>query len=199
MLSRGFTLLEVLVTLVILMFGLLGLAGLMAKGQRASHEAYQRQQALSLASDIGERVRTNSASALLYAAAAPLLTPLGAGARYALIGTTVTNCAAPAANCTAAQLVDYDTALWDGALSGASEVDVATATSIGGIQGARGCIVDTGQAVGTTMTARVLRISIAWQGRDATVANPVSTCGNGQFGNENLRRVVTLDVLMLNP
>ena len=44
MLKRGFTLIEVLVTLVILMFGLLGIAGLMAKGQRASFEAFQRQQ-----------------------------------------------------------------------------------------------------------------------------------------------------------
>ena len=37
-LKRGFTLIEVLVTLVILMFGLLGIAGLMAKGQRVSFE-----------------------------------------------------------------------------------------------------------------------------------------------------------------
>ena len=63
MLSRGFTLLEVLITLVVLVFGLLGLAGLMAKGQRASFEAFQRQQALSLAADIAERMRSNSALA----------------------------------------------------------------------------------------------------------------------------------------
>ena len=44
--NRGFTLIEVLVTLVILTFGLLGIAGLMAKGQRASFEAFERQQAL---------------------------------------------------------------------------------------------------------------------------------------------------------
>ena len=55
MLSRGFTLIEVLVTLVILMFGLLGIAGLMAKGQRASFEAYQRQAALAIANDMAER------------------------------------------------------------------------------------------------------------------------------------------------
>ena len=45
---RGFTMIEVLVTLVILLFGLLGIAGLMAKGQRAAYEALQRQQALAM-------------------------------------------------------------------------------------------------------------------------------------------------------
>jgi len=49
-LASGFTLIEVLVTLVVLMFGLLGTAGLMVRGQRASYEAYQRQQALAIAS-----------------------------------------------------------------------------------------------------------------------------------------------------
>jgi type IV pilus assembly protein PilV len=197
MLNRGFTLLEVLITLIILMFGLLGLAGLMAKGQRASYEAYQRQQALTLATDIAERLRTNAVSAAAYAAAAPLPTPLGAGARFANIGITIANCAGT--TCTAAQIADYDTALWDGALSGATKVEIGTATSIGGIVGARGCIVDTGQAmVGTGMTGRIYRVAVAWQGRDATTASAASTCGTGQFGNENLRRVVTLDVMAVN-
>ena len=46
--TAGFTMIEVLVTLVIMMIGLLGIAGLMAQGQRASFEAYQRQQALGV-------------------------------------------------------------------------------------------------------------------------------------------------------
>ena len=53
----GFTMSEVLVTMVILMIGLLGIAGLMAQGQRSSFEAYQRQQALALAGDMAERER----------------------------------------------------------------------------------------------------------------------------------------------
>ena len=66
-LSRGFTLIEVLVTLVILTFGLLGIAGLMAKGQRASFEAYQRQAALAIANDMAERMRSNRSQAPVYA------------------------------------------------------------------------------------------------------------------------------------
>ena len=93
MLKRGFTLIEVLVTLVILMFGLLGIAGLMAKGQRVSFEAFQRQQALSLANDMAERQRANRSQATVYAAGAPVGTPLGVGAQYSLLGTSITDCA----------------------------------------------------------------------------------------------------------
>jgi type IV pilus assembly protein PilV len=132
MLSRGFTLLEVLITLVILMFGLLGLAGLMAKGQRSSFEAYQRQQALSFATDIAERIRSNRGQAADYAAAAPLTSPVGAGTRFSLIGTAgVRNCGTQ--TCTPAETVAYDVALWDGALAGASESEVAGGARIGGI------------------------------------------------------------------
>ena len=84
MLNRGFTLIEVLVTLVILTFGLLGIAGLMAKGQRASFEAFERQQAVALASDMAERVRANRSQASVYAAALPSAGgPIGgAGNKY---------------------------------------------------------------------------------------------------------------------
>jgi type IV pilus assembly protein PilV len=58
----GFTLLEVLVALLILLIGLLGIAGLLIKGQRASYESYQRQQALALAQDMAEKIRANHGS-----------------------------------------------------------------------------------------------------------------------------------------
>ena len=81
-----------MITLVIVMFGLLGLAGLMAKGQRASFEAFQRQQALSFATDIAERIRSNHGLAAEYATAAPLAAPLGSGVRFAQIGAGIRNC-----------------------------------------------------------------------------------------------------------
>ncbi len=46
--NAGFTLVEVLVSLAVLVFGLLGLAGLISKGHRAAFEAYQRHQALAV-------------------------------------------------------------------------------------------------------------------------------------------------------
>ncbi len=208
MLNRGFTLLEVLITLIILMFGLLGLAGLMAKGQRASFEAFQRQQALSYATDIAERIRSNRALAADYATAAPLATPVGGGARFTQIGGSVRNCGNN--TCTPAETVAYDIALWDGALAGANESEVVGGARVGGISRANGCVAATGAAVGACPAAPATppgrfffgqryTVSVAWQGRDATSAPTNSTCGTGLYGNEALRRVVTLDVMVQIP
>lgn len=215
---RGFTLIEVLVTLVILLFGLLGIAGLMAKGQRAAFEAFQRQQALSLAADMAERILGNRTEAAAYATGAPLATPLGVtnGTLYSdlLIGNVV-NCAG--ATCTAADLRRYDLAMWEGLLLGYGENLVAgTGTRVGGVVNAHGCIeqLQTTQAncpappaaVGTRYTL-MLRVSVAWQGSDATAAPTSSACGTGLYRaadatgtyvvSEAGRRVVSSDVNVL--
>lgn len=57
--QTGFTLLEVLVTAVILAVGLLGLAGLQVFGLRNNHNAYMRSQANLLAYDMIDRMRAN--------------------------------------------------------------------------------------------------------------------------------------------
>jgi len=212
MLTRGFTLLEVLITLIILMFGLLGLAGLMAKGQRASFEALQRQQALSFATDVAERMRSNRELAATYAAAAPLATPVGSGARFALIGTAgVSNCGAANVICTPAEMAAYDMALWDGALVGAAETEVQGGNRIGGISRANGCIVANGGAIGAACPGapalpagrfffgQRYTVSVAWQGRDATATPTASACGAGNYGTESFRRLVTLDVIVQVP
>ena len=53
----GFTLIEVLVTLVILAVGLLGIASLQLKGAQFNHDAVLRSQISTLAYDIADRVR----------------------------------------------------------------------------------------------------------------------------------------------
>lgn len=57
--SRGFTLLEVLIALVILSIGLLGIATLQGVGLRSSQGAYLTSQASLLAYDIADRIRAN--------------------------------------------------------------------------------------------------------------------------------------------
>ena len=56
---KGFTLLEILVTLVILAIGLLGVASLQLNALRFSHSAYMRTQASLLAYDMADRMRAN--------------------------------------------------------------------------------------------------------------------------------------------
>lgn len=57
--SRGFTLIEVLIALLILAIGLLGMASLLMTSLSSSHSAYQRSQASMLAYDMVERLRLN--------------------------------------------------------------------------------------------------------------------------------------------
>src|SRR5262249_18984225 len=54
--QRGTSLIEVLVTLLILAFGLLGVAGLQSKMGLAEMESYARSQALLVLSDMAERL-----------------------------------------------------------------------------------------------------------------------------------------------
>lgn len=58
--SRGFTLLEVLIAVVILGVGLLGLAGLLMVSVRTNQSAYLRTQASFLAQSMADRMRGNS-------------------------------------------------------------------------------------------------------------------------------------------
>ena len=64
--QHGTSLVEVLVTLVILAFGLLGVAGLQAKMSLAEMESYQRSQALLVLAEMTERMSANSAQAANY-------------------------------------------------------------------------------------------------------------------------------------
>lgn len=61
--QNGFTLIEILVTVIVLTIGLLGLAGLQATSLSFNSTAYQRSQATNLAYDIADRMRANVVAA----------------------------------------------------------------------------------------------------------------------------------------
>ena len=61
--QHGATLIEVLVTLVVLAIGLLGMAGLQTMSIKSNQSAYYRSQASFLAYDITERMRANRKAA----------------------------------------------------------------------------------------------------------------------------------------
>jgi type IV pilus assembly protein PilV len=85
--SAGFTLLEVLVSIVILSIGLLGMAGLMAVSLKSSTTAYHRSQATVLADDILDRMRANLLAAR-------------AGDYDVALGVACTGSGIPVADCT---------------------------------------------------------------------------------------------------
>lgn len=62
--SGGFSLLEVLISIVVLSVGLLGIAGLQLMSLKMNDSAYYRSQAVILAEDMLDRMRSNRVSAI---------------------------------------------------------------------------------------------------------------------------------------
>lgn len=177
--QAGSSLLEVLVTIIILAFGLLGLAGFQLKTQTVEMESYQRAQALILIADMVERIKANQANAGAYVTAAAL----GNG------DTQPASCANLAVG------VARDQCEWSNALKGAAET--TGGNKVGAMIGAVGCIEQTqvqNLAAGVCIPAS-FRVTLAWQGLNPTVAPAAAlTCGQGLFGSENRRRVVSAPV-----
>ncbi|MCE3602266.1 type IV pilus modification protein PilV [Massilia sp. P8910] len=61
--QQGFSMLEVLITMIVISVGLLGIAGLIMTNLKTNHSAYGRGQATILANDIIDRMRANRAVA----------------------------------------------------------------------------------------------------------------------------------------
>jgi type IV pilus assembly protein PilV len=99
--ARGVTLIEVLVTMVIVAVGLLGLAGMQVRGLSIQKDAHGRAIATQLASDIADRIRSNVGAAATYAFATPY-----AGA-YSSPGVDCETAA-----CTAVQQAQFDFDRW---------------------------------------------------------------------------------------
>ena len=173
----GFSLIEILVTLVITALGLLGLGAFQARLQQAELEAYSRAQALVILGAMVDRINANRQTAPCYAITT------SAGIPY--LGAADGNHAG-SISCTGfgdvntQQLAINDLNEWDLMLKGAAEAVGDRVT--GGILGARGCI--SFDAVTSTYT-----VVVAWQGMTETAA-PTVACGNNAYGTETLRRVV---------
>lgn len=65
--SSGFTLIEILISMLILAIGIMGIAALQFKGLQYNQDAYFRTQINFLAYDIADRMRLNRANAAAYA------------------------------------------------------------------------------------------------------------------------------------
>jgi type IV pilus assembly protein PilV len=175
--QAGFSLVEVLVTMLIVAFGLLGLAALQMRLQTAEMESYQRAQALVLLSDMSERLAANNSNAASYASTSAL----GTG------DAQPTSCASLAAGSVA-----RDQCEWSNELKGSAETKGGS--SIGAMIGARGCVsqVQAPDSSSGVCLPGVYRVVVAWQGLIKTAAPPSSvTCGQNLYGNESYRRVLT--------
>jgi type IV pilus assembly protein PilV len=168
--QRGISLIEVLVTVIILSIGLLGMAGLQSRLQQSEMEAYQRSQALLLLNDMANRIATNR----------------GAAPNYP---TAISNIGADTCPTATSTQLERDANEWCLALQGAGET--LAGNRVGAMVGGRGCVESLGG--GTYL------VTVAWQGLTPLVAPPASvTCGATSYGSAGsicaddvCRRVVT--------
>lgn len=152
--QRGATMIEVLVTLVIIAFGLLGMAGLQLRLQVSEMESYQRTQALLLLNDMAGRIAANRNNAAAYVTTAT--SPLGVGVTCPATTTTT---------------VQRDLGEWCNALQGAAET--SGSSSVGAMVGGRGCV--------ESVDGDYL-VTVAWQGLTPIAAPPASVaCGAGSY------------------
>lgn len=165
---RGTTMIEVLVTMVVIALGMLGMAGLQARSHSLEFESYQRGQALVLLQDMIDRMNGNAADAASY-----VTTGVGTGS------TAASDCSSLGSRAAA------DLCEWGKALQGSSETS-GTAKQ-GAMIGGLGCV--------TSLGSNSYLVSVVWQGMTDTVP-PVTACGQNSYSSENARRAVTGVVLV---
>lgn len=162
--ETGFSMIEVLVTIAILVVGLLGMVGLQVRATAMELESYQRTQALILLQEITDRLSINKVNAVSYVAS-----DIGEGGSVQACGS-LTGAA-------------KDLCEWNNSLVGAAEK--TGSKSVGAMIGARGCIANP--------TPNLYHITVAWQGLSPT-ATPTEECGKGSYGDDRQRRTVSIVV-----
>ena len=164
---RGFSMIEILITLIVVAFGLLGLAGFVTRATGMSVEAGQRARASALLGDMQYRIANNKLNLASYV-------------------TGFTHGGAVTAGCAGmATLAERDICEWNNLLAGTHEALGVGATAQA--LGFRGCItrVNAGQPL--------VIITIAW---GATVPGipPADDCATGVFGDDQFRRILRTQV-----
>lgn len=153
--QQGFSLVEVLVAFLVLMIGILGVGLLEGTAKRGTFDALQRSLATTIADDVIERMRSNVEAVRL----GLYNGDLGGGA----VAVPAVDCGAAGANCTAAQLADFDRYQVEQRLLGA-DAQIGGA-DVGGLTNATTCINHlNGQ----------LTVVVVWQGQVA-----LSDAGDG--------------------
>lgn len=184
--ASGFTLIEVLVTILVLLIGLIGMMGLQGRATATEMEAYQRGQAMALLRDMESRIRTNRAQfddAFRTAHANP--------AQPTVLGTGST------VECTGATGALRELCQWSEALVGASE-QLSDGRDAGAMTGGRGCVL--ARAAPADNAVSEFFVVVVWQGftatRDPEANTPAVACAAGANYGSGLRRAVTLRVLV---
>jgi type IV pilus assembly protein PilV len=172
----GSTLIEVLVTMVLVAIGILTTLGMQINTKESLYDSVQRTTAAQLAHDMSERLRSNRDGRDSYVASGTV----GGGT------LTATTCTA-ASPCAPAAMAALDLYEWEQMLDGAAEAGT------GGLVNPQGCI--TGPAAGG---AGQYTVAIAWRGIKELSDPTSNNCGTGSgYGaSDEFRRVLTFTLFL---
>lgn len=189
--QRGFTMIEVLITFVILAIGLLGIVSLMTTSKTSQHEAVQRARAVNMADGLVERVRENPDGVLSYVTG--LNSPLGGGTTTTEPTNCETNPCAPNA------IAAHDLWAWEQELNGsrATVVDGGNVINTAGLKEPRGCVLF--NAFGGRQRTGTLTVIVQWRGLHETSDGVAggNECGNVAY-NKAFRRQVRVSSFVLD-
>lgn len=181
--QSGISLIEVLVSMLIVAFGVLGLAALQARAMNSEFESYQRSQAVILADDMVERIRMNRSAMGTF----KNISNSTDGSGY--LGTAGSG--SYTLDCTSTAQAAQDLCAWNSLLQGSAQKNSSN-SSIGAMIGARGCITyDPTTEVPGIPDSGLFTVTVVWQGGQDTVV-PGANCANGLYGAETKRRAVTM-------
>jgi len=183
--QAGVSLIEVLVTLVLISVALLGSASLQVLSKRSNHESMQRTTAAQLAGDYLERARSNKAALDDYT--------VGEDIGGATLGVPALDCTEDGANCSQSQMATYDVWQWEQHLDGNNELENGDAT--GGLLQPTACIQ------GPVGGAGVVEVAIAWRGLREHINPEIDDCGegSGKYGAEDeFRHVLVMRTFVNN-
>ncbi|QYJ98699.1 type IV pilus modification protein PilV [Shewanella alkalitolerans] len=167
--GKGFSLIEVMVSLVILVIGLIGIFNLHVVSKRGSFESFQQTQASYYANDIINRMKLNPTQLANYAGT------------YSKLPTSVGKECKGATVCSSTEMAAWDLYEWQISFFGTAE-KVGT-QNVGGLDTPIACIVVNGNDVTVTM---------AWKGiRKTKIASATSDCGSATT-NRRLYSVQTV-------
>lgn len=184
--SRGFTMIEVLVTFVILAVGVLGVVSLLTSSKTSEYESVQRARAITMADSMLEKIRGNPQ--------AISTTPgYAIGTTNPLDGTVYASEPAPncvTASCTPVELANHDLWAFEQALIGSS-VSVGGADTAGLIN-PRACIQFA--PWGPHTNSGQISILIQWDGLQETGDGVPAgvVCGGGAAGTDPNRRSIVV-------
>lgn len=166
--ESGVTLIEVLFAVVVTVIGLLGMVALQMRAYSNEAESYQRAQAAVLLEDMANRIRANGDNASAYVAQ-----NVGTGDAQQCAGAT--------------SVAAHDVCEWGNLLRGAAEVHEGA--RVGAMLAGRSCITNPGP--------NLYVVTVVWQGSVPSAA-PAATCGQGEFGDERVRRALSTVVRIAN-